>query len=84
MTVECSKCGREIANAGALRMHEAHCKGPAPGAQAGAPEGAGAAPEKGKTTVKPADSGPSTGQGADSGGETKTGFFQSIEDELNA
>ena len=84
MTVKCPKCGREIANAGALRLHEASCKGPVPGAQAGAPEGAGTAPEKGKTNVKPADSGPSTGQGDGSGGETKKGFFQGIEDELNA
>jgi len=77
MSFNCSKCGKEIANKGALAMHEAHCKG----TQNGAPEGAGAAPGKGETTVKPSDSDTSTGQGGDSGAK---GFWKSIEDDLNA
>ena len=72
MSLFCSKCGKEIANAGALKMHEAHCKGP----QGGATEGAGAAPGNGTTTVKPSE--------GDPGAENKGGFFKSVEDELNA
>ena len=81
MTVTCPKCGKEIANKGALRMHEAHCKGTQNGAPEGAGQGAGAAPGKGETTVKPPDSDTSTDQGGNSGAK---GFWQSIEDDLNA
>ena len=80
MTVTCPKCGREIKNAGALKMHEASCKGTGSSAQGSAVESG----EKRSTSVKSADSGQAVDSSGESTGEKKKGFFQGIEDELNA
>lgn len=84
MTVTCPKCGREIKNAGALRMHEASCKGTGSTGESSAQPPAVESGEKPSTSVKSADGGQAVDSSGESTGEKKKGFFQGIEDELNA
>lgn len=80
MTVTCPKCGKEIKNSGALRMHEAHCKGTGSTGESTGEKSR----EDPSTSVKSSDSGQAVDSSGESTGEKKKGFFQGIEDELNA